>query len=595
MKMKMRELLQSMRKTTDYFIVKKIFDLEPKLPVVIGIQALADAVMPFVSVILLKEIIDALAGRQPVSRLGLYLGILLGAGAAAVLVKRWIGGRVLQRNLSFSDRLERYLTTLSVDGRYDLSDSDEYLKMMDRAYRPIKNQGALTGYMNSAAALIKSTVMILSMTAIIASSNVVLVALIVALAAVLRILQKRKLKVELKYEEELTVIDRRYEYYDKLICDMSFGKEVRLYGMYDYIMGKIRTDNQKTLGHTFALLYNGYGKVDGVCRAVKYLEQVLICGLLVVPAMKGWISIGTYSAAVAASISLSAALNEIIDHYFQNRKYAGYLTGLRDYCQYVESGLSGEKQGAADFSLPIELKNVSFHYPANETWALKGISLSLQKGKKYAIVGENGAGKTTLLNLILGLYLPASGMITANGIEIQGTDVIRRACVPMYQKTNLFPCSLRDNILLGRYYAEDKMREVISWSGMDAVVAGDVRGMDALLCRDIDEHARDLSGGERQKLGIARTIYESHDVLILDEPTSAMDSVTEMHVYADLDQVAKDRCVLIVSHRMSCCRFCDEVIVMRNGRIAGQGTHAQLLQSNDAYKRLWHAQAARYA
>lgn len=139
------------------------------------------------------------------------------------------------------------------------------------------------------------------------------------------------------------------------------------------------------------------------------------------------------------------------------------------------------------------------------------------------------------------------------------------------------------------------MREVISWSGMDAVVAGDVRGMDALLCRDFDEHARDLSGGERQKLGIARTIYESHDVLILDEPTSAMDSVTEMHVYADLDQVAKDRCVLIVSHRMSCCRFCDEVIVMRNGRIAGQGTHAQLLQSNDAYKRLWHAQAARYA
>lgn len=94
MKMKMRELLQSMRKTTDYFIVKKIFDLEPKLPVVIGIQALADAVMPFVSVILLKEIIDALAGRQPVSRLGLYLGILLGAGAVAVLVKRWIGGRV---------------------------------------------------------------------------------------------------------------------------------------------------------------------------------------------------------------------------------------------------------------------------------------------------------------------------------------------------------------------------------------------------------------------------------------------------------------------------------------------------------------------
>lgn len=167
--------------------------------------------------------------------------------------------------------------------------------------------------------------------------------------------------------------------------------------------------------------------------------------------------------------------------------------------------------------------------------------------------------------------------------------------MPMYQKTNLFPCSLRDNILLGRYYAEDKMREVISWSGMDAVVAGDVRGMDALLCRDFDEHARDLSGGERQKLGIARTIYESHDVLILDEPTSAMDSVTEMHVYADLDQVAKDRCVLIVSHRMSCCRFCDEVIVMRNGRIAGQGTHAQLLQSNDAYKRLWHAQAARYA
>ena len=129
---------------------------------------------------------------------------------------------------------------------------------------------------------------------------------------------------------------------------------------------------------------------------------------------------------------------------------------------------------------------------------------------------------------------------------------------------------------------------------MDSVVAGDVRGMDALLCRDFDDDARDLSGGERQKLGIARTIYENHDVLIMDEPTSSMDSVAEMHVYADLDQVAKDRCVIIVSHRMSCCRFCDEVIVLKDGCIAGQGTHAQLLQSSNEYKRLWNAQASLY-
>lgn len=594
MKMKMRKLIDSIHKTTDYFVVKKVFELEPKLPVVIGIQALADAVMPFVLVILLRDIIDALAGERPIAKLGMYLGILLGTGVAAVIVKRFISGRVLQRNISFGDNLERYLTTLSVDGKYSLLDSDEYLKMMDRAYRPIKNQGALTGYMNSAIALMKSMVMIISMTAIIASSSVVMVALIVALAAVLHVLQKQKLKVELKYEEELTVIDRRYEYYDKLICDMSFGKEVRLYGMYDYIMGKIRADNQKTLGHTFAMLYEGYGKVDGICRMIKHFEQVLICGLLVIPAIRGQISIGTYSAAVAASMSLSAALNEIIENYFQNRKYAGYLNGLSDYCRYVESGLPSEKQDIEEFSLPIELNNVSFSYPANDKWALRRISLSLQKGKKYAIVGENGAGKTTLLNLIMGLYSPMSGTITANGVDIQGADIIRRACVPMFQKTNLFPCSLCENILLGRQYSEDKMGDAVCWSGMDAVAAGDVRGMDALLCRDFDDQARDLSGGERQKLGIARTIYESHDVLIMDEPTSSMDSVTEMHVYADLDQVAKDRCVIIVSHRMSCCRFCDEVIVMNDGCIEGRGTHTQLLESCNEYKQLWNAQASRY-
>lgn len=594
MKMKIRELFKSIRKTTDCFIVKKILALEPRLPAVIAIQALADAVMPLMLVLLLQAMIDALTEQRPIAQLGMYFGILSGVGVITALVRRGIGGQVLQRNLSFSDKLERYLTTLSVDGRYSLLDSDEYLKMMDRAYRPIKNQGALTGYMNSAIALMKSTVTIVSMTAVIASSSLVIVALIVALAAVLHLLQKQKLNVELKYDEELTVIDRRYEYYDKLICDMSFGKEVRLYGMYGYIMGKIRADNQKTLGHTFALLYDGYGKVDGVCRMIKHLEQVLICGLLAIPALRGQISIGAYSAAVAASMSLSTALNEIIENYFQNRKYAGYLKGLRDYCGYVESGLSDEKQGTGDFSLPIELNNVNFKYPANESWALNGISLSLQKGKKYAIVGENGAGKTTLLNLIMGLHSPDSGTITANGIDIRGTDTIRRACVPMFQKTNLFPCSLRDNILLGRSYSEDKMRDVIDWSGMDSVVAGDVRGMDALLCRDFDDDARDLSGGERQKLGIARTIYENHDVLIMDEPTSSMDSVAEMHVYADLDQVAKDRCVIIVSHRMSCCRFCDEVIVLKDGCIAGQGTHAQLLQSSNEYKRLWNAQASRY-
>lgn len=589
-----RELFQTIRKTTDCFIWNKIISMEPKLPMFITFQALTDSVMPLIIVLLLQNIIDALVEQQSIVQLGMYFGILLGAGLIAAFVKRGIRGQVLYRDISFNNKLERYLTKLSVDVRYAMLDSDEYLKMMDRAYRPIKNQGALHGYMSSAIALLKSVIAIISMTAIIASSSAVIVVLIVVLAVILHMLQRLRLKVELKYDEELTVVDRRYEYYDKLICDMSFGKEVRLYGMYDYLMGKIRADNKKTLGHTFSLLYNGYGKADGLCRGIKHLEQVLICGLLVIPAIRGQISIGTYSAAVAASLALSNALNALIENYYQNRKCAGYLKGLREYCQYVENGISTEKQIEGGSLLPIELQEVSFSYAASSTWGLRKISLLLQKGKKYAIVGENGAGKTTLLNLIMGLYLPTSGAIYANGVEIQGTDVFRRTCMPMFQNTNLFPVSLRDNILLGRAYLENRMWDVICWSGMDSVVTGDLRGMDVMLCHDYDENAKDLSGGERQKLGLARAIYESHDVLIMDEPTSSMDAVAEMHVYADLNQVAADRCVIIVSHRMSCCRFCDEVIVLKDGCIVGQGSHTQLLQSCEEYRRLWKAQASRY-
>lgn len=590
----MKKLWNRLCGSTDYYMLEKVKSMEPSLLIFMFIKTAVGISMPLLSVLLLQKMVDGLLEGSALDLLLFYVATLFLMGAITALLNRCVGEKVDQHTLSFVDKMEAYLSSLSMDIDYELLDKPEYLKSSDKAYRPIRNQGVLSGYTESMAGCLQTFILTLSVGGVIASCNIWVLLFIICCAWGIRTLQKNKLKIDSKYEDRMAVIDRRYEYYDKIVCDMSFGKEVRLYGMYDYLMGKIRADNKHTLGGTFAQLYRAYGRVDGLCGMIKHLERVAICGLLVWSVLSGHISIGGYTAAMTASVSLSRGLNSLIESYFSYKKSIGYLKGLKDYCTMCEAHYSVEKQSTEESGsknlLPIVLNDVSFQYEGASQNALTGLNLTFEEGKRYAIVGENGAGKTTLVKLLLGYYLPCAGDITLGGAV--DCKRLRQVCVPLFQQVNMYPDSIQRNITLSGDPDMSELNEAVKFARLRTMVSH--HGLQTLLCRDYSADAIDLSGGEQQRVALARTIYHTRNITIMDEPTSAMDAAMEMHVYADLNQTSPHSCTVFVSHRMACCRFVDQVIVMKEGRVCAVGSHTELLHSSEEYVALWNAQAERY-
>lgn len=577
---------------TDRYLLRQIREMEPGYLGCVLVMAVASIVLPVLSVSLLQRIVDGLLENKALGTVLLYTGILLAAGFLTAVFNRYMKIKLGSHEASFTDKMEARLAEMSMKVRYELLDKEDYIRGSDRAYRPLRNQGALQGYAQSISDLTQSVLLTISISGIIISCNGIVLVIVVGAAIAIWALNRYKLKIDLRYDDMMATIDRRYEYYDKLICDMSFGKEVRLYEMQDYIMKKIRADNKQSLGGTFTSMYKAYGRIDGSCGMIKHLERVVICGLLVYSVLKGSLSIGGFTAALAASASLSRYINSLIESYFSYKKNVGYLKGLKEHLERCEAN-EEPRQDPQDQDtglLPIRFDDVCFRYEGAEHNALNHVDLTFEQNKRYAIVGENGAGKTTLVKLLLGFYTPQSGSVRINGEPDDGQ--IKGKSMPLFQQVNQYPDTIRRNITLGVDEDQESFAKAAEFARLESLIA--VHGAETCLCRDYDNAAIDLSGGEKQRVALARSIYQKGSVTIMDEPTSSMDPDMEMHVYTDLNSYRPQDCTIIVSHRMACCRFVDQVIVMKEGCVCAVGSHDDLLQQNEYYQKLWNAQAERY-
>lgn len=245
----------------------------------------------------------------------------------------------------------------------------------------------------------------------------------------------------------------------------------------------------------------------------------------------------------------------------------------------------------------IIFQNVTFRYPGSAAYALKNVSLHLGAREKAVIVGENGSGKTTLIKLLCRLYRPQEGSILLNGRDIWDYpyEEYMGYLAAVFQDFSLFAFSLAENVAGSRSYDVERVHEAIEKVGLADLVAGYAKGIAQPLFHDFDEEGVDISGGEAQKLAIARAIYKDAPLMVLDEPTAALDPYAEYEVYKNFGKLAAGRTVLFVSHRLSSCRMCDRIIVMDAGQAVQSGTHEELLAERDGkYSRLWNAQARYY-
>ncbi|NLC43621.1 MAG: ATP-binding cassette domain-containing protein, partial [Clostridiales bacterium] len=258
--------------------------------------------------------------------------------------------------------------------------------------------------------------------------------------------------------------------------------------------------------------------------------------------------------------------------------------------------LPAEKRNDNEYE--IEFHNVSFKYPSSDTYALRNVSIKLKIGERLAVVGMNGSGKTTFIKLLCRLYDPTEGKITLNSIDIRKYDYAEYMSLfsVVFQDFKLFSFSLGQNVAATTDYNREKVEECLKEAGFSERYNGMVNRDKTTLYKDFDDKGVEVSGGEAQKIALARALYKNAPFIVLDEPTAALDPIAEYEVYSKFNEIVGTKTAIYISHRLSSCRFCDDIAVFHEGRVIQRGDHDTLVTDiNGKYHELWYAQADYYS
>ncbi len=380
------------------------------------------------------------------------------------------------------------------------------------------------------------------------------------------------------------------------------GKDVRIYNSYG-VMKRWTFDKLQTKEiQEYRVKRMGIGMAGTASVNVAVYVLTLVGAYLIVSmtALKGDMPVGSLIlyAGCLANI-LYRSMDVIVGCYnvsLTAKKQMGILELLQLADEMYKGTLPMEKR--SDNEYRIEFRNVSFKYPGSEEYALKDFSMELRVGERLAIVGRNGSGKTTMIKLLCRLYDPDEGEILVNGVDIRKFrhDEYSKLFSVVFQDYVLFALMLAENIAADKEYDGEKVRRCLMDAGFGERLAkmGE-KGIESYLYKDYTDEGIEISGGEAQKLAIARAVYKEAPFVLLDEPTAALDPLAEAEIYSNFGKIAGDKTAVYISHRLSSCRFCDKIAVFDRGRLVQTGTHEELLADSDGvYAALWNAQAKYY-
>ena len=312
----------------------------------------------------------------------------------------------------------------------------------------------------------------------------------------------------------------------------------------------------------------------------------------------GTVGASAFTSVMFACSTMSGSVGWVSNELSEIKKHALYIEKLQDFLNKTE-----DENGTVPITSgmhEITLQNVHFHYCSNAAREVTdGISLHIKKGERIAFVGENGAGKTTLVKLIEGLYHPTEGEILVDGTPIEQLDKqsLRCSIATVMQKPVHYSFTIAENILMREIQSDadrEQVQQVLEESGLWDRVSKLPKGMDSVLGKEFDEDGIELSGGESQKLAIARVLYENAGVLILDEPANSLDPLAEAEMYERMFAAGKDRTMILISHRLYSTRKADRICYIENGKIVEEGTHEELMRANGKYASMYQLQASLY-
>ena len=426
----------------------------------------------------------------------------------------------------------------------------------------------------------------------------VMLLIVAACAVFTTLLSNRHSGKMIKINEFYHTCFEKFTYWLDFPTRYKSGKDIRLYDSQGLVLREYQErfadeqeNSRRYANRKIGLGLLGMGAMQGVITAAAYV-------FVAVRAFSGALTADDLVKIIGCVPIITGSIMELGQlPLFINYAlaYIGYLRKVYEYPTERHMGtLPVEKR--SDNQYDIEFKHVSFKYPGADIYALKDVSLKLKIGEHLAFVGHNGSGKSTFIKLLCRLYDPDEGEITLNGIDIRKYDMDEYMSLfgVVFQDFSLFSVPLSQNVTTSVDFDREKLLDCLDKAGIGERVQKLPHREDTVLYKDFDEDGVEISGGEAQKLAIARALYRDAPFVVLDEPTAALDPISEFEIYRRFNSFTDGKTAIYISHRLSSCRFCDKIIVFQEGQIVQQGSHEALLAQDGAYSALWNAQAKYY-
>lgn len=612
-----REFLKNVKKN-----IRLIHRMSPSfIPLTFAIM-LFERAIPFAVIILGAQIVDMLAAGASFNEIMTYAIILTGTVFLLSMAKEILGVFQGIGRVRLYDNRYIALAGKSMALDYDILEKNDIRELMAKAKNNVDAMGGLNGYTRTVLDIFGTGFSILGavvtmrglfMISRAAGDGILFSFFRSPISTILLLLlmgagiwlggRCEAGKGKIQYKVDMANVDssRIYWYFFNLMFQYPAGKDIRIFHMGNIIrarsmsaMTEIDNIKKDALHRTLKIDFRNY-----VLQYGFMLCAYLFAGL---KAILGIISVGGLTKYVSTLLLLQGQIRQLSSTLIRLKTQNTYLSSYSEYLEIpnekYEGTLPVEKR--IDNEYELEFKNVSFGYPGSGEMALKNVSFRLRTGCRLAIVGANGAGKTTFIKLLCRLYDPTEGEILLNGINVKKYDYneyIRLFSV-VFQDYKIFSFSVAENVSASQDFDEDRVRRSLEEAGLYDRVMEMKEGIHTKLLKDQQEDGEEgmeISGGEKQKLALARALYRDAPVVILDEPTSALDPIAEQDIYQRFNRMVEDKTAIFISHRMSSCRFCDTIVVFDEGHIVQTGSHEELLQDKEGiYSRMWEAQARYY-
>lgn len=559
-------------------------------------SSLFKALVPIFNVVMPKYIIDELMLNKRINVLIILVLLIIFINFLLNFINKFVSKTINIYNIEIKNGFDLLIGNKTMELDYENLEDAEIINLKELAIFPVRDQGIIQFMIKDLMTFFTQIIIMIILGVILIASSPILVAFIILMVLLNTYFLKKIQQSQYRMNENLIKLNREYVYLYNLGDDFSYGKDIRLYNMSPLIVDKLEKYNDNVV-NIFKQENTKIGKYEGINKVNLQFQSLGTYGYLVYRLLRG-LSIGDFTMLAGATLNFSTSIGECFSSFVSISQKCRYLELYLKFEGLETTSKSGGFKIEKTKDYTIEFINVYFKYPSSNDYTLKNINIKISNGEKLSVVGLNGAGKTTFIKLLCRLYKVTKGEILLNGVNINEYDYDEYMNIlsVVFQDFKLFAFTVKENIgLMNSDNIEDKViEEAITKAGMKNDLGKLKKGIYTNIYKVFDKEGIEFSGGQSQKLAIARALYKNAPIVILDEPTAALDPFAEFEIYSKFNELVGYKTAIYISHRLSSCRFCDYIAVFKGGEIVEYGNHENLLQNHGLYEEMYMAQAQYY-